>query len=256
TWEEFVTAMETVKASGKIALAHGGQDWQDATIFDSAVLSAGGPEFYKKTMIDLDDTALRSETMTEAFSRMEILRSFVDDNFSGRDWNLASAMVIEGQAAFQIMGDWAKGEFKNAGKVPGKDFVAFRFPGTQGSVTFNADQFVMFNVDKTQKDAQLKLASSILAPSFQIAFNLVKGSVPARTDISDAEFDIVGKQGMKDLADASKNGTLMGSMAHGHGAPASVKNAVVDVVTSHFNEIYTTEEAAEELAKAVKSAQD
>ncbi len=255
TWDEFVMALEKVKASGKIALAHGGQAWQDATVFDSIVISTGGPEFYKKTMIDLDDAALRSDMMVEAFKRMAVLRSFVDDNFSGRDWNLASSMVIEGQAAFQIMGDWAKGEFKNAGQVPGEDFVAFRFPETQGTVTFNADQFVMFNVDESQQAAQKELASSIVAPGFQIAFNLVKGSVPARTDISDAEFDIVGKKGMKDLAEASANGTLFGSMAHGHGAPASVKNALYDVVTSHFNGMYTSEEAAAELADAIKSAQ-
>ena len=39
------------------------------------------------------------------------------------------------------MGDWAKGEFLNAGKVPDKDFLCFRFPGTQEQVTFNTDQF-------------------------------------------------------------------------------------------------------------------
>ena len=49
-------------------------------------------------MIDLDSEALGSDTMKEAFDRMAKLRSYVDDNFSGRDWNLASAMVIEGEA--------------------------------------------------------------------------------------------------------------------------------------------------------------
>ena len=44
-------------------------------------------------------------------------RTYVDANFSGRDWNLASAMVINGDAAFQFMGDWAKGEFLNAGVI-------------------------------------------------------------------------------------------------------------------------------------------
>ncbi len=130
TWDEFIAAMEKVKASGKIALAHGGQAWQDATMFDSAVIAAGGPEFYKKAMVDLDEKALSSDTMVDAFDKMAQLRSFVDDNFSGRDWNLASAMVIDGRAAFQMMGDWAKGEFKNAGQEPGVDFYFMRTPGT------------------------------------------------------------------------------------------------------------------------------
>ncbi len=82
-------------------------------------------------MIDLDPAALSGDKMKEAFSRMEKLRSYVDDNFSGRDWNLASAMVIEGKAGAQMMGDWAKGEFLKAGQKPGTDFVCIRFPGTQ-----------------------------------------------------------------------------------------------------------------------------
>lgn len=254
TWDEFVMALEKVKAAGYTALAHGGQAWQDATIFDGVVVATGGPEFYKKTMVDLDDAALRSDTMLEVFNRMAVLRSYVDDNFSGRDWNLASAMVIEGQAAFQMMGDWAKGEFKNAGLEPGEDFYFFRTPGTDGTVTFNSDQFVMFDVAPEFGAAQQELAKSIMAPSFQIAFNLVKGSVPARTDISDAEFDAAGKKGMADLAAASKNGTLFGSMAHGHSVPASIKQAMYDVITSHFNGMYDAAEATQELADAVAAA--
>ena len=92
--------------------------------------------------------------MKTVFERMAKLRSYVDPNFSGRDWNLASAMVIKGDAALQIMGDWAKGEFVNAGKKPDTDFLCFRFPGTQGSVTFNSDQFVMFKVGDDRQAAQ------------------------------------------------------------------------------------------------------
>lgn len=253
-WNDYIAALDKVKAAGLTALAHGGQDWQDATIFDGVVISAGGPQFYKKALVDLDDATLRSPTMLEAFKRMSKLRTYVDSNFSGRDWNLASSMVIEGKAAFQMMGDWAKGEFLNAGKKDGTDFVAFRTPGTQGTVTFNADQFVMFQVAESKRGAQTKMASAVLSPAFQIAFNIVKGSVPARTDVSDAEFTASGKKGMKDLAEAAKNGILFGSLAHGHGAPASVKNAIYDVVTTHFNGGYTDEAAVKALADAVAAA--
>jgi glucose/mannose transport system substrate-binding protein len=255
TWDQYVAALDKVKASGKIALAHGGQAWQDATIFDGVVLSTGGPAFYKKAFIDLDPAALGSPTMLKAFQRLDQLRTYLDPNFSGRDWNLASAMVITGEAAFQMMGDWAKGEFLNAGKVAGKDFVAFRTPGTQGSVTFNSDQFVMFKVDVSKRDAQQKLAAAVVDPAFQIAFNLKKGSVPARTDVPDAQFELVGKKAMKDLAEANKNGTLLGSMAHGHAAPAAVKNAVYDVVTAVFNGQMTPEDAVPALVSAVADAQ-
>lgn len=256
SWDEFVAALQKVKDAGKVALAHGGQPWQDATIFDSAVLATGGPELYTKAFIDLDPATLNSPEMVQAFDKMTQLRGFVDDNFSGRDWNLASAMVINGEAAFQIMGDWAKGEFINAGKVPDTDFLCFRVPGTEGNVTFNSDQFVMFKQsDEAATKAQDAMASAIESPEFQIAFNKVKGSVPARTDVPATDFDACAQKGMEQLAAASEAGTLLGSMAHGHANPAAVKNAIYDVVTAHFNGEYDSTQAAEELASAVEAAQ-
>ena len=253
SWDELIAVLDKMKANGITPLAHGGQAWQDATVFDAVVLSLG-TDFYKSAMIDLDPAALSGEKMVEAFNRMAKLRSYVDDNFSGRDWNLASAMVIEGKGGMQMMGDWAKGEFLKAGKKPGADFVCIRFPGTQGSVTFNSDQFMMFKVGDAQKKAQLLMASAIENPAFQSAFNVVKGSVPARTDVPNDAFDDCGKKGMADLAEANGKGTLMGSMAHGHAAPAAVKNAVYDVVTRHFNGELDSAAAAKELADAIAAA--
>lgn len=255
TWDELIAAMDAVEASGKVALAHGGQPWQDATIFDAVAMATGGPEFYQKAFIELDPEALGSETMREVFDRMAVLRGYVDDNFSGRDWNLASAMVINDEAAFQLMGDWAKGEFLNAGQVPGEDFLCFRFPGTQDQVTFNTDQFAMFNQGDAVSEEQAALASAIMSPDFQIAFNKVKGSVPARTDVSVEEFDDCGQMAYEDLKAAAGSGNLLGSMAHGHANPASVKNAMYDVITAHFNGEYDSETAVEEMVSAVELAQ-
>ncbi|WP_417823166.1 ABC transporter substrate-binding protein [Thalassospira lucentensis] len=254
-WDELIAALDKIKDAGYTAVAHGGQAWQDATIFDAVVMATGGPEFYQASMIDTDPDALGSDTMQTVFDRMAKLRTYVDDNFSGRDWNLATAMVINKEAGVQFMGDWAKGEFLNAGKVPDTDFMCFRFPGTQDAVTFNSDQFVMFKVGEDRQDAQMKLASAVMSPSFQSAFNVVKGSVPARTDVSNDAFDACGKKGMAEVAAANKKGTLFGSMAHGHSVPAGVKNAMYDVITAHFNGEYDSATAAEELVNAVASAQ-
>jgi glucose/mannose transport system substrate-binding protein len=254
TWEELVAVMDAMKANGITPLAHGGQPWQEATIFDAVVLGMGA-DFYKASMIDLDPAALGGEKMVEVFNRMAKLRSYVDDNFSGRDWNLASAMVINGEAGMQMMGDWAKGEFLKAGKVPGTDFVCIRFPGTQGMVTFNSDQFAMFNqAEAGAQGAQVEMAKAIMDPAFQSAFNVVKGSVPARTDVPDTAFDDCGKKGIKDLAEANASGMLFGSMAHGHAAPAAVKNALYDVVTAHFNGEMDATAAAAALVEAVEAA--
>ncbi|WP_341364738.1 ABC transporter substrate-binding protein [Thalassospira sp. SN3W] len=254
-WDELIAALDKIKDAGYTAVAHGGQAWQDATIFDAVVMATGGPEFYQASMIDTDPDALGSDTMKTVFDRMAQLRTYVDDNFSGRDWNLATAMVINKEAGVQFMGDWAKGEFLNAGKVPDTDFMCFRFPGTQDAVTFNSDQFVMFQVGEDRQDAQMKLASAVMSPSFQSAFNVVKGSVPARTDVPNDDFDACGKKGMAELAAANEKGTLFGSMAHGHSVPAGVKNAMYDVITAHFNGEYDSATAVEELVNAVESAQ-
>jgi glucose/mannose transport system substrate-binding protein len=253
TWDELIAVLDAMKANGISPIGHGGQAWQDATIFDAVVLSQG-TDFYKASMIDLDPAALSGEQMVAVFDKMGKLKSYVDADFSGRDWNLASAMVIEGKAGMQFMGDWAKGEFLKAGQKPGTDFVCIRFPGTQGAVTFNSDQFMMFQVGDANKAAQLKMASAIEDPAFQSAFNVVKGSAPARTDVPNDAFDDCGKKAMADLADADKNGKLFGSMAHGHANPAAVKNAMYDVITRHFNGELDSAAAAAALAEAVAAA--
>jgi len=249
-WDEFMAAADKVQKAGFVAIAHGGQPWQDATVFESIVLSTGGIEFYRKAFVQKDKAALGGETMLKSFDRFAQFRKLVDKDFSNRDWNLASAMVIGGKAGFQVMGDWAKGEFINAKKKPGTDFLCFRFPGTQGNVSFNSDQFAMFKVSGDKAAAQAKMASAVEDPGFQSAFNVVKGSAPARTDVPDTAFDDCGKKAIRDLADANKSNTLVGSMAHGHAVPASIKNAFYDVITRHFNGQIDSKAAVKEMVAA------
>ena len=235
SWDEFIGAADKVQKAGLIALAHGGQPWQDAAVFDAVALATGGADFYRKAFVDLDSKTLGSPTMATVFARMSQLRKLVDKDFSGRDWNVASGMVISGKAGFQIMGDWAKGEFANAKQQPGTDYLCFPMPGTQGSVSFLSNQFAMFRVDSSRAPAQAAMASASLDPAVQSAFNKLKGSVPARSDVPDAGFDACAQRAMKELAAASRGNTLVGSVAFGHASPTPVKNAFYDVITRHFN---------------------
>ena len=255
TFDDFIALLDKAKAAGVTPLALGGQDWQEATMFDSVVLSTGGPEFYKKAMNDLDEASLKSDTMKKAFDNLAKLKTYVDPNFSGRDWNLTTAMVIKGDALVQVMGDWAKGEFKAASKTPGTDYICMRFPGTDGSVVYNSDMFGMFAVPDDRKEAQLALAKATLSKSFQSSFNVVKGSVPARTDVPDTDFDACGKKGIADLKKANEGGTLFGSLAQGYGATPAVATAYKDVVDKFFNgQIKTSDEAVAQLVKAIDEA--
>src|ERR1700739_3898915 len=133
-------------------------------MFDSVVMSTGGPDFYKKAFIDLDESALKSDTMKKSFDNLTKLRAYVDPNFAERDWNLATAMVIKGDALLQVMGDWAKGDFKAPGKRPGKASLCYRFPGTDGTVIYNTDMFALFAVSADRKAAQLALADATMSP--------------------------------------------------------------------------------------------
>jgi len=252
TWDEFIADAEKVQKAGFVALAHGGQPWQEATIFDGVVLATGGVDYYRKAFVELDPKALNSPTTEKVFQRMSQLRKLVDKDFSGRDWNVASSMVISGKAGFQIMGDWAKGEFVNANKVPGRDFLCFPLPGTQGMVSYLSNQFAMFKVKGDKAAAQAQLATDIMDPEVQSAFNVLKGSVPARTDVADKAFDECGKRDMKELAAATRNNTLVGSIAHGHAVPAAIKNAFYDVITRHFNGQLDDRKAVAALAAAAK----
>lgn len=251
---ELIALFDKAKAAGIVPLAQGGQAWQEATMFDSIVLTEGGPDFYKKAMIDLDPGALTSPTMLKAFEDMATLRKYVDPNFSGRDWNLATAMVIKGDALMQVMGDWAKGEFINAHKQPGADFLCYRFPGTQGTVTFNSDQFVFFKKGQALTQGQRAMVGDVENKDFQSAFNVIKGSVPARIDVSDAAFDACGKKGMADLKEANAHGTLIGSAAQGYGVPPAVQNAMYDVIDRHFNGQIKTADAPKLFAAAIAAA--
>ncbi|AXA40061.1 ABC transporter substrate-binding protein [Rhizobium leguminosarum] len=255
TFDELIALLDKAKAAGVIPLALGGQNWQEATMFDSIVLSTGGPEFYKKAFNDLDEESLKSDTMKKSFDNLATIIKYVDPNFSGRDWNLATAMVIKGDALVQVMGDWAKGEFVAAKKTPDTDFLCYRFPGTDGSVVYNSDMFGMFNVPDDRKAAQVALATATLSKSFQSAFNVVKGSVPARTDVPDTDFDACGKKGIADLKAANEGGTLYGSLAQGYGAPPAIANAYKDVVSKFVHgQIKTSDEAVKQLVQAIDDA--
>jgi glucose/mannose transport system substrate-binding protein len=163
-------------------------------------------------------------------------------------------MVLKGEAAMQLMGDWAKGEVIAAKLTPGKEILCAVAPGTQGAYLFNTDFFAMFKVGADRRPAQLTMASAVMNPGFQETFNLAKGSIPARNDVSMDKFDECGKKSMADLKAAATAKTMYGSLAHGHAQPAAVQRAYLDVITKHFNSDQSSKEAAESLAKAVAAA--
>jgi len=236
SWDEFFVAADKVKKAGLIAVAHGGQNWQDFTTFESVVLGVGGAKFYHDALVSLDQKALTSPTMTKALETFRKVKSYTDPASPGRDWNLATAMVIKGEAAFQFMGDWAKGEFAAAGKAPGKDYVCAAAPGTGNAYTFNVDSFAMFKLkDAAAQKAQADLAAAIMGTEFQEVFNLNKGSIPVRLNMSMAKFDDCAKLSSADFVATAKNGGLQPSVAHGMAVKPAAEGAIKDAVSAFWN---------------------
>jgi glucose/mannose transport system substrate-binding protein len=255
TWDEFFAACEKIQKAGLIPVGFGGQAWQEATAWESIVAGVGGTDFYKKTLIQADEQALASETMVKALDIFKRIKPYTDKNAPGRDWNLATTMVIKGEAAMQFMGDWAKGEFTAAGKVPGKDYDALTVPGTADAFLFNVDSFIMFEVkDPAAKAAQKAMARLILSPDFQVAFNVSKGSIPVRAGIAETPFDAVAIASMKDFEATAKSGGLMPSMAHEMAVSPAVRGAMFDVITNFYNSDMSAADAAQKLADAVREA--
>ncbi|KVZ50604.1 sugar ABC transporter substrate-binding protein [Burkholderia ubonensis] len=253
TWPEFFAVADKLKAAGIQPVAMGGQPWQDLTLWEDVVLSQG-PAFYKKALVDLDQATLTSPQMLDVFNTVRKIQGYFDSGRNGRDWNLATAMVINGKAGMQFMGDWAKGEFETAGKKAGKDYICAPVPGTANAFTFNVDSFVFFQ-QKGQSAAtpgQLALAKTIMTPDFQEQFSLLKGSVPVRLGVKMDKFDDCAKKSYADEQTAIKSGGFVPSLAHGMAQGDATAGAITDVVTKFMNSQQDSKSAIAALAKAAK----
>lgn len=244
TLDEMFTAMDKVKASGVTPLALGGQGWQEGITFRGVLLAVGGQDLFFKTFKDKDTSSPAFRKALETFKK---LKGYVDPGSPGRDWNLATGMVIEGKAAFQMMGDWAKGEFVNANKVAGKDFGCFMAGGPKMPYAIGGDVFVFpKGKAKDSEAAQMKLAEMMISPAMQVAFNNKKGSIPIRTDVDTSKMDICAQAGVQ----AVKEGRLLQS--DNELLSPDAKGAYEDVISKFWNSDQSVDDTVKAMAVALK----
>ena len=256
SWDELNALAPKFIEAGIVPLAHGGQAWQEAYMFEAVALGVGGAEFYRTALVDRDDATLRGDTMVAVFDQLASLRGMIDENASGRDWNLATAMVINGEAAMQIMGDWAKGEFTNAGKMAGDDFACIPVPKADATgFVYLVNSLSFFDqADAERKAGQDALAGAIMEPAVQVAFNQAKGAIPARTDVDLSALDACAQATAADLVESDKAGLAVPTFAGTHAAPASVVGAATDAITEFFNSDMDASEGANLLADMMQDA--
>lgn len=252
TWADFLTAAPKLKAAGIIPLALGGEPWQERILFNSVLLGVGGRDHYAKVYGKLDKAAMGTETMLEVFKTVAALRPLVDESSPGRKWNETTGMIMKGTAAFQFMGDWAKGEMVAAKLEPGKDIGCALAPAKDTAYIMTVDAFAFANVkDAPSKGAQTLMATVMMDPSTQASFSKRKGSIPSRLDVPDIGFDSCAKVAISTLKDPATHLVSTGLF----GVPSAVSGAIDDAISQFWNNKAMTPEQGRDLfVKAIDRA--
>lgn len=203
SWPEFLAAAATLKAKGKIPLALGGQPWQERILFNAVLLGIGGRDLYRRLYERSDHTALQTDALLRVFETFGSLRDYVDQGSPGRRWNHTTKLVTSGQAAFQIMGDWAKDEIIAAGMHPGVEIGCVLAPATEEAYIMLVDVFAFAPTTNTAtKSGQLLFARVVQDPLVQVEFTRRLGAIPARTDAPKEGFDSCSARAMEVVRNA------------------------------------------------------
>lgn len=199
-WNEFAAAAPKLEEAGIVPLAMGQQGWQQNGAFGVMTIAIAGLDAWRKVVVDKDAGTARGPEYAAVFEAAVDARNFAS-NSNVQDWNLATNMVITGKAGGQIMGDWAQGEFQIAGQVAGQDYTCLPGLGVNEILDTGGDAFYFPVIDDADtRQAQMALASTLISPEAQVAFNLKKGSLPVRGDIDLAAANDCMQKGLDILA--------------------------------------------------------
>jgi len=223
-WDEFFAACETIEAADKICLSMGEQ-WTAMHLMEVVLLGDLGPDAYNALWDGTGDWG--SAEVTAALETYAEVLKHVNADASGLTWQDAAQLVANGDAAFNIMGDWCDGYFSgtvdggNLGLVPGEGYGWAPPPGTDGTFQFLSDSFTLAKGAPHAEGALawLKTAGS---KAGQEAFNPVKGSICARTDCDTTLFNAYLQTAMADWA----SDQVVGSLTHGVTANDTWKNEI------------------------------
>ncbi|MEJ5945004.1 ABC transporter substrate-binding protein [Pseudokineococcus basanitobsidens] len=225
TIDDWIPALQAVQDSGKTPLSVG-QAWTQVNLLETVLMSDLGADGY----IGLWDgsTDWSSAEVTDALEDFQTLMSFTNTDRDGLDWPDATQQIIDGDAAFNVMGDWAEAAFEEQDMTDGEDYVHFPVPGTEDQFGFLADSFTL-PVGAPHPGGSEAWLSTVASPEGQAAFNKAKGSIPARSDVDLSDFSEYQQSAAEDFTST----TIVPSLAHGAAAPVATLNDITDA-TSKF----------------------
>ena len=209
TWDEFLDTAATLQDQGITPLAIGYQ-WTHMHLLETVLIGELGADGWAALWDGTGDWG--SADVTAALEKYNAILDYTNpDGLSSLEWDAAAQLVVDGTAAFTVMGDWAEGYFKSKDLDPAAgDFGWANSPGTDGLYDFLSDSFVL-PVDAKNPDgaeAWLKTAGS---KAGQDAFNPIKGSIPARNDGDRTLYDAYLTSAMDDW----NTDQVVGSLTHG-----------------------------------------
>lgn len=213
TMDEFFAACETLQTAGVVPLVVG-EAWTVNHLWESVALGVLGSENYNALWTG--SLAADSPEMVEVWDTFgRVLDcSNINEDAAGLSWQQATDAVIAGNAAFNIMGDWAAGYMTTTlGLEPGTGFGWAASPGTDGVFMWLSDSFGL-PVGAPNRDntvAWLELLGSLEG---QNAFNPLKGSIPGRVDAVAAAPELYNAYLLSASEDWGSN-DLAASLAHG-----------------------------------------
>jgi len=226
TLDDWFVALDTVKEkTGRTPLSLA-TTWTQVNLLETILLSDLGADGYNGLWDGSTDWS--SSEVTDALADFEKLISYTNEDRDGLDWPDATQQVIDGNAAFNVMGDWAVAAFEEAGKKAPADYVYMPVPGTDGVFDFLADSFTL-PVGAPHPAGAKAWLKTIGSLDGQVAFNKAKGSIPARNDAKPEDFSAYQQSAMASFG----QDTIVSSLAHGAAAPTAWANAISDA-TSKF----------------------
>lgn len=228
TWDDFLEQAETLEAADKIALTVG-PTWTQQHLLENVLLGELGADAYNGLWDGSTDW--ESQQVIDALDMYTKVLEHSNLDSAAADWQPALDPVIEGDAAYNVMGDWADTYFRIEKDLKWETgYGATTSPGTDGVFNFLSDSFTLPD-GAPHRDAAiawLKLAGSTEG---QDTFNPVKGSIPARTDGDESLYTGYLAMPFHDWTDPET--TIVGSLAHGVVADNSWK-AEIDSALQEF----------------------
>jgi glucose/mannose transport system substrate-binding protein len=248
-WAEMVAAAPKLKEAGIIPLSLA-EGWPIGLLTEDLIVAIAGVDNYVAVYQDRNMQIARGPEFAAVFKAIDEARQIIDPKTVVPQWNDAVALVIQGKAGANVMGDWAGGEFAVAGLVAGKDFDCLPGLGVEPVLGTGGDVFYFPKSDDPEvTKAQMTLASTMVTKEVQVAFNLKKGSLPMRADVDLSAANDCMKKGLEILDRGTKvfpNNSQM--------LDRDSLNQINDVMKEFFSDLSITPEQAQEQFAAIIEA--